>query len=59
MSRMTRPPNRAAELAEQYMANLQKLTPTKLAAKKDEIKHLRDVTKYLIRFNIVPADGRG
>jgi len=47
---------RAQELAGQYLASLQKLTPAQLEAKKDEIKHLRDVTKYLIRFNIIPTD---
>ena len=51
--------NRAAELAEEYMTNLQQLSPEKLAAKKDEIKRLRDVVKYLTRFNIIPADYQG
>ena len=50
---------RAQELATQYMADLQQLPPDKLAAKKDEIKHLRDVCKYLMRFNIIPADFEG
>ncbi len=47
---------KAQQLAAQYLADLQKLSPAALAAKKDEIKHLRDVTKFLIRFNIIPAD---
>ena len=47
---------KAQELAGQYLASLQKLSPAQLEAKKDEIKHLRDVTKYLVRFNIIPAD---
>ena len=47
---------KAQQLAAQYLADLQKLSPAALAAKKDEIKHLRDITKYLIRFNIIPAD---
>jgi hypothetical protein len=51
--------NRAAELAEEYMTNLQQLSPDKLAAKKDEVKRLRDVVKYLTRFNIIPADYQG
>ncbi len=51
--------NRAAELANQYFQNLQQLSPEKLAAKKDEIKHLRDVVKYLIQFDIIPADYEG
>jgi hypothetical protein len=46
----------AQQLARQYLASLQKLSPAALAAKKDEILHLRDITKYLIRFNIIPAD---
>jgi hypothetical protein len=48
--------NRAGELGEEYMANLRALSPEKLAAKKDEIKHLRDVARYLARFNIIPSD---
>jgi hypothetical protein len=51
--------NRAAELAEQYMSKLQQLTPEQLAAKKDEIKHLRDVCNYLIKFNVIPSDYEG
>ncbi len=47
---------RAKELADQYMAQLQQLSPDKLAAKKDELKHLRDVTKYLARFDVIPDD---
>jgi len=47
---------RAEELAKQYLAQVQNLSPAALAAKKDEIKHLRDVTKYLVRFNVIPSD---
>jgi hypothetical protein len=47
---------RAEELAQQYWANLEQLPPDKLAAKKDEVKHLRDVCKYLARFNVIPDD---
>jgi hypothetical protein len=47
---------RAEELAGQYWAELQQLPPDKLAAKKDEVKHLRDVCKYLVRFNIIQDD---
>jgi hypothetical protein len=50
---------KAAELAAQYMAALQQLPADKLAAKKDEVKHLRDVCKYLIRFDAIPADYEG
>jgi hypothetical protein len=47
---------RAGQLAAQYWADLEQLPPDKLAAKKDEVKHLRDVCKYLIRCKIIPAD---
>jgi len=47
---------RAADLAKQYLADLQQLPPDKLAAKKDELKHLRDVAKYLARFDVIPDD---
>ena len=47
---------RAEQLAGQYWTELEQLPPDKLAAKKDEVKHLRDVCKYLARFNIIPDD---
>ena len=47
---------RAEELAGQYWADLQQVTPDKLAAKKDEVKHLLDICNYLARFNIIPED---
>ncbi len=47
---------KAAELAEQYVTSLQQLPADKLAAKKDEVRHLRDVCKYLVRFEVMPAD---
>lgn len=47
---------KAQQLATQYMESVQKLSPAELAAKKDEIKHLRDITRYLVRFNVIPAD---
>jgi hypothetical protein len=47
---------KAEQLVTQYLTDLQNLPADKLAAKKDEVKHLRDVCKYLIKFNIVPAD---
>ncbi len=47
---------KAAQLANDYTASLQQLSPEKLEAKKQEIRHLRDVCKYLIRCNIIPAD---
>ncbi len=50
---------RAQPLARQYWADLEQLPPDKLAAKKDEVKHLRDVCKYLARFNIIPENAEG
>ena len=47
---------RAQQLAGQYWAELEQLPPDKLAAKKDEVKYLRDVCKYLARFNVIPDD---
>ena len=47
---------RAEELATQYLSDLQKLSPEKLAEKKNELKHLRDVCKYLARFSVIPDD---
>ena len=47
---------KAAQLAGQYWAELEQLPPDKLAAKKDELRHLRDICKYLTRFNIIPDD---
>ncbi len=50
---------RGSQLAGQYLGELQQLSPDKLEAKKDEIKHLRDVCKYLVRWKIIPADFEG
>jgi len=47
---------RAEELARQYLTNLQQLSADKLAAKKDEVKHLRDVCAYLAHFHVIPED---
>jgi len=47
---------KAERLAAQYLTELQKLSPAELAAKKDEIKHLRDITRFLARFGIIPSD---
>ncbi len=49
---------KAGQLAAQYLADLQSLSAGALAAKKDEIKHLRDVTKYLARFNLISEDAK-
>jgi hypothetical protein len=45
---------RAEELARQYMAGIEKLQADQLALKKDEIRYLRDVCKYLAKFGIIP-----
>ncbi len=50
---------RAGQLAGQYWAELKQLPPDKLAAKKDEVKHIRDVCNYLARFNIIPDNYEG
>jgi len=47
---------KAAQLSNEYLAGLQQLPADKLEARKDEIKHLRDVCNYLVRFNIIQAD---
>ena len=47
---------RAHDLATQYLAAITQLSPEKLAAKKDELKHLRDISKYLARFEVIPDD---
>jgi hypothetical protein len=47
---------RAEALAHQYLTNLHQLSAEKLAAKKDEVKHLRDVCAYLARFEVIPED---
>jgi hypothetical protein len=48
--------SRVGQLAGQWWEDIQQLPPDKLAAKKDEIKHVRDVAKYLVRAKVVPAD---
>lgn len=45
---------RAGQLAERYVASLKALPPEKLAVKKDEVLHLRDVFNFLIRFHAIP-----
>jgi hypothetical protein len=47
---------KVSQLAGQYWTDLQQLPPDKLAAKKDEVKHIRDVAKYLVRCKVIPAD---
>lgn len=50
---------RAGHLAHEYLAAIQELPPEKLAAKKDELKHLRDISRYLARFGVIPEDAEG
>ena len=47
---------RALELAGLYWTGIEALPADKLAGKKDEVKHLRDVCKYLARFNVIPEE---
>jgi hypothetical protein len=47
---------KVSQLAGQYWTDLEQLPADKLAAKKDEVKHLRDVAKYLVRCKVIPAD---
>jgi 3-keto-disaccharide hydrolase len=50
---------RGKQLAGQYMAEIQQLPADKLAVKKNEIKHLRDVARYLARWDVIPEDAAG
>ena len=47
---------RVKELEGQYWDQVKQLSPEQIAAKKDEIKHLRDVCNYLVQFKIMPPD---
>jgi hypothetical protein len=47
---------KAHNMADQYLTDLKNLSPEQLNAKKDEIRHLRDVCRYLAKFNIIPDD---
>lgn len=47
---------KAGQMAGEYLANLQQLPADKLEAKKDEIKHMRDVCNYLVRCNVIQSD---
>ena len=39
-----------------YLAEVEALPADKIGAKKDEVKHVRDVCRYLAKWKIVPAD---
>ena len=47
---------KAHDLANEYLESLKKLSPEQLNGKKDEVKHLRNVCRYLAKFNIIPDD---
>jgi len=47
---------RAQKLAKEYLESIQQLSPDQLEAKKDELKHLRDVAKYLAKWGVIPDD---
>jgi hypothetical protein len=47
---------RATELATAYLAGLKTLPAEKLTAKRDEVRYLNDVFRYLARHKIVPQD---
>ena len=47
---------RAGQLAGQWWGDIQQLPADKLAAKKDEVKHIRDVAKYLVRCKVLEAE---
>ena len=49
---------RVQELEQQYWDGIQQLPAERLAAKKDEIKHLRDVCKYLIKCKMMSEDSQ-
>ena len=49
---------RVQELERQYWDEIQQMPADKLQAKKDEIRHLRDVCKYLIKFKLMPEDSQ-
>ncbi len=47
---------RAEELARAYLKGLASLSSADLENKKDEVKHVRDVFKYLAKWKMIPAD---
>jgi len=49
---------KADELANEYLAGLKQLSAEQLNAKKDEIKHLRDICQYLAKFSIIADDAK-
>ena len=47
---------KAEQMANAYVAALKQLPADKLTPKKDEVKHLSDVFKYLAKFKVIAAD---
>jgi hypothetical protein len=43
-------------MGNQYVASVKALPADRLASKRDEVKGLNDVNRYLARWKIVPAD---
>lgn len=48
--------NQLKDLSTAYLENLKQLPADKLAARKNEVRHLRDVCNYLVRFKIIESD---
>jgi len=48
--------NQLKDLGTAYVDNLKQLPADKLAARKDEVRHIRDVCNYLVRFKVIEAD---
>jgi hypothetical protein len=46
---------KSEQMAEQYVARLKDLPADQLARKRDEVRNLRDIYRYLARFNLIPA----
>jgi hypothetical protein len=47
---------KAEKMAAQYVQSVKQLPADKLESKKGEVKYLRDVFKFLIKFNALPAN---
>jgi len=44
------------KMANAYIASVKSLPPAQMAAKKDEVKSVRDALRYLARFKLIPAE---
>jgi hypothetical protein len=47
---------KASEMAAAHMAQLKQMPRAELAGKRDEVRYLRDVFNYLVKFGRLPAD---